>query len=110
MERITDKHLKAAIDRINRMLGTPSEPYVRNPDTGAYEAQIGCYHLSHAYGGVCVHVMHNDSGGVSAPISQGHIKKRDLYERIHAYIRGLETGMDHVHKNQAMAKINGSNC
>lgn len=34
--------------------------------------------------------MHNEGGGVTAPLSSGHIPKRELWERMHAYRAGLE--------------------
>ena len=88
MDRITDKHLQAVVDRINRLTNSPAKPY-ENID-GKFTAQIGNYHLSHAYGGVCLHRMHNEGGGVSSPLSTGHIPKRELYNRMQAFISGLD--------------------
>ena len=85
MTRITNKDLQAVVDRINRVTGSPALPYVDG------KAQIGCYHLSHAYGGVCVHRMHNEHGGVSTPIVHGHVHKRTLYELMHAWLRGRDS-------------------
>jgi hypothetical protein len=85
MNRITEKQLQAVVDRLNRITGSPLEPYIGR------EAQIGCYHLSHAYGGVCLHRMHNESGGVSSPLSTGHVSKRELLGLLHAYINGIES-------------------
>ena len=92
MERITDKNLQALCDRINRIKGAPMEPYSKGED-GRYVANVGNYHLSHAYGGVSLHRMSMTEGctGVTEPLSTGHITKRDLYERIYAYIRGIES-------------------
>ena len=87
--RITDKDLQAACDRINRMLGTPAYPYAKNGD-GTHSAQIGGFHLSHAYGGVCLHQMVNTSGGVRSVLGGGHVTKRELYEKMHAFIAGLD--------------------
>lgn len=84
MNRITDKHLQAKIDWLNKITGSPVEPYANG------KAQIGCYHLSHAYGGVCLHRMHNDAGGVSSPLSTGHIPKRELAGLLDAFIKGIE--------------------
>jgi hypothetical protein len=58
-------------------------PYIGNI------AQVGNYHLSGAYGSVCLHRMHNLDGGVSSPLSTGHIPKRELLNLMHAYIQGL---------------------
>ena len=85
--RITEKDLQATCDRINRMLDQPHEPYARIE--GKFVANIGCYHLSHAYGGVALHQMASEGGGVR-DILGGHLTKRELYERMHAFIKGLE--------------------
>jgi hypothetical protein len=84
MNRVTEKDLEAIVNRINRITGSPAEPYING------KAQPGNYHISHAYGGVCLHRMSNTSGGVSSPLSTGHIPKRDLANLMHAFINGLE--------------------
>lgn len=85
MNRVTEKHLQAIVDRLNRITGSPMEPYIDG------KVQVGNYHLSHAYGGVCLHHMHNESGGVSSPLSTGHISKRELAGLLHAFIAGIES-------------------
>lgn len=85
MYRITDKHLQARIDYLNRITGSPASPYVGNV------AQIGNYHLSHAYGGVALHRMFNNSGGVTEPLCTGHIPKRELMGLLSAFIAGIES-------------------
>ncbi len=89
--RITDKHLEGMINRLNKLTGMPSVPYAKNAD-GTCSPQAGCFHLSHAYGGVALYRMSMTPGctGVSDPLSTGHIPKRDLYERIYSYICGIE--------------------
>lgn len=87
--RITEAHLKAKVDWLNKMTGNPTDPYTRGAD-GHHKANIGNYHLSHAYGGVCLHQMANEGGGVRDIFNCGHITKRDLAERISAYMLGLE--------------------
>lgn len=89
MERITDKNLQALCDRINRIKGSPMEPYSKGED-GRYVANVGNYHLSHAYGGVSLECMINEAGGVSTPFGCGHVTKRDLWNRMQAYLLGLE--------------------
>ena len=86
--RITDKNLQAVCDRINRLMGTPMDPYIDG------KAQIGNYHLSHAYGGVTLHCMHNESGGVLEPLMTGHVPKRELYNQMFAFIAGINAGRD----------------
>lgn len=88
MNRITEKDLQATVDYLNRLTGSPNTPYTRIDDK--LHANIGNYHLSHAYGGVKLHRMVNEGGGVREPISTGYTNKRDLYNQMHAFIRGLE--------------------
>ena len=88
MQRITETHLQAKIDRLNRITGSPAEPYTNG------KANVGNYHLSHAYGGVCLHRMHNSGGGVSSPLSTGHVSKRELAGLLSAFIAGIESTKD----------------
>lgn len=89
MNRVTVSQLQAVIDRINRETDSPSEPYILDAD-GRHRAQIGNYHLSRAYGGFALHRMVTDGGGVSSPLSAGHIPARDLLNRMHAFLSGLD--------------------
>jgi hypothetical protein len=88
MNRITKKNLQARIETINSILNRPATPY--SQVDGKLNANIGNFSLSQCYGGYCVHLMVNDGGGVSTPIWNGHIPARDAYERISAFIAGLQ--------------------
>ena len=85
--RITQKDLQATCDRINRMLDKPLEPYARIE--GKLVANVGCYHLDNANGDVALYQMASEGGGVR-DILDGHMPKRDLYERMQAFIKGIE--------------------
>jgi hypothetical protein len=89
--RITERDLQGVVDRINRVTNSPAAPYAKD-ETGRMRAQVGNYHISHAYGGVCLHRMFNEGGGVSTPLCSGHVPKRELYNLMHAYLRGMESG------------------
>lgn len=84
MNTITIKFLEAQVSRLNHATGSPEHPYVDG------KAQIGCYHLSGAYGGYSLHRMQHEGGGVSDVFRCGHIPKRDLSERISAMLCGIE--------------------
>lgn len=84
MERITDKHLEFLVKRLNLLTNNPVEQYSNNG------ANKGNFHLSHAYGGVALMQMVNDGGGCSMPLMQGHTTKRDCYDQIYAFIKGIE--------------------
>jgi len=89
--RITIKHLRPLVDRLNRTAGTPSEPWTRGED-GKLRANIGNFHLSGAYGGHSLHQMANECGAVHDVFSIGHVSARALYDQIHAFLRGIECG------------------
>ena len=91
MERITESNLKALVLRINEATGSPVETYTKQPD-GTYKAQVGNYHLDFAYGGVALDRMFNEGGGVSVIIGRG--TKRELWDKMHAFLRGFETASE----------------
>ena len=88
MERITEKKLNALCERLNKLTGSPETPYTL--DGVGIRANVGNYHISHAYGGVCLHRMSNESGGVTTPLNCGHVSKRELYNAMHAFMAGFE--------------------
>ena len=88
MDRITDKHLEALCERINKVTGSPLAPWSKVD--GKLKANVGNYHIDHAYGGVNLNRMSNESGGVSSPLGLGFNTKRNLYERMQAFLAGLE--------------------
>ena len=88
MERTTQKQLEFMCERINSAKKTPAKPYERID--GSLVGQIGNFHLSGAYGGVCLHQTMNESGGIRDVFSCGHVTKRDLYNRMSAYLVACE--------------------
>lgn len=91
--QITKAFLESQIEWLNTLTGNPLEPYTKGDD-GRYHANIGNYHLAGAYGGFQVHQMATDGGGVNEPLYTGYIPKRELSERLSAYIRGIEVGKE----------------
>lgn len=87
-DRVTDKMLQFLVDRINEVTGSPKEPWTRKGDK--LTSNIGNYHISSAYGGVCLHRMMNGGGGVNTPLVCGHVPKRELYNAMRAFLTGLE--------------------
>ena len=89
MKRINEKDLEAVVSRLNRITNSPMESYSKNPIGSGIKAQIGNYHLSWAYGGVSLHRMHNEQGGVTTPLNCGYVSNRELYNLMQAYISGI---------------------
>ena len=89
MERITEKMLQLKVDYLNKITGNPAESWTKDDD-GRFHANIGNYHISSAYGGVSLEQMCTDGGGVHSVFGIGHVPKRELYNRLCAYINGYE--------------------
>lgn len=87
--RITEKQLEALADRINQATDSPMSSYVRTAER--MTPQVGNFHISYAYGGACLHRMANESGGVHDVLRCGHIPKRELWDRMHAFLNGIDT-------------------
>lgn len=85
MNRISIKQLQALCDWINELKNTPIKPYDRVE--GKFKANIGNYHLYQAYGAVGLHRMVNEGGGVTEIL--GLSTKRELFDKMHAYIKGI---------------------
>jgi hypothetical protein len=88
MERIREVDLENLAEIINKKTGNPLTPYKKD-ETGKFSAQIGNYHLDYAYGGVALEQMVNIHGGVNSVFGCGYVTKRDLYNRMQAFIAGL---------------------
>ena len=89
-DRITVNMLERRVSFINELLDRSDEPYSKDSD-GNYHPNAGNYHLSGAYGGYALHEMSHIPGctGVSDVFSCGHVSKRELYNRINAFIDGI---------------------
>ena len=90
MNRITEKMIKSRVAYLNKITNSPAE-YMTTKD-GFHTINIGHYHISYAYGGVCLMRTMSDGGGVTCPLSNGHSPKRDLYNELNAFIAGIEAG------------------
>jgi hypothetical protein len=88
--QVTIKQLEAIVANINRLTNSPAEQYTKQAD-GSYTPNANCYHLSGAYGGYALHRMSSTPGctGVS-DIFGGHMPKRELANRMWAFLAGLE--------------------
>jgi hypothetical protein len=83
--RVSIQQLKDLCTYINELKGTPIKPYDRIE--GQFKANIGNYHLYQAYGAVGLHRMCNEGGGITEILSLS--TKKELYDKMHAYIKGI---------------------
>jgi hypothetical protein len=88
MKVITEKALQAQVDRLNKITNSPLKPYELKD--GKYIAQVGNYYLDGAYGGWQLARMMSEGGSITDVLRTGHISKRDLYNRLAAFISGIE--------------------
>ncbi len=87
-EKITNERLNKVVERLNRMAGTPMEPFTKQAD-GTYKPNAGNYHIDFAYGGVALDQMSFGGGSGTVNIIQ-RTTKRNLYDQLFAFISGYE--------------------
>ena len=87
MDRVTMKDLEYLVSEINRLTGSPAEPYTKTED--GYVKNVGNFHLDGAYGGWQLQRMANLDGGTSQPLGGGYHTKRELAALLRAYINGM---------------------
>jgi hypothetical protein len=86
-ERITVTNLRRLVERLNKMTGSPETAFTKDA-AGKFHANLGHYSIDGAYGGYALQQITTDGGGVRQVLHRG--SARDLYERIHAYMDGLD--------------------
>jgi len=89
MERITQSQLESIVERINRTTNSPLTSWTKD-SSGKCTANIGNYHLDYAYGGVSLERMVSPGGGVQDVFRCGHVTKRELANRMWAFLEGIE--------------------
>jgi hypothetical protein len=112
-DRITQRDLENVCTRINRTVNGDAgkitrvksgevwddyPPYTPVHTDGArvhYVQTPDVYVISYAYGGASLHRNcsadgNGESHGVSDVLGSGHMPKRELYERMQAFLRGIE--------------------
>ena len=86
VERVSKRMLEARVEWLNQITKQPANEYTLVD--GQFVPNPGNYHLSWAYGGVCVDQM-CEGGGTSNVIS-GYCSKLITYGKLCAYITGVE--------------------
>ena len=92
--RITDAMLESRVRRLNQLTNSPITPYSWVGSMSI--ANVGNFHLSYQNGGVSLHRICNESGGIRTPIISYHTTKRHLYDLMNAYIDGIEFAQEEV--------------
>jgi|TARA_R100000084_G_scaffold99642_1_gene54132 hypothetical protein len=90
--RISEKHLQSLVDRLNEIMGQNPKPY--NTTKTENRANVGTYLLDAAYGGWQLAQICNENGGQDLPLGGGFESKRATYEKIRAFIRGIEAARE----------------
>jgi hypothetical protein len=87
-QRITKSSLENVAKWINMETGNPLEHY--SIVNGKTKANIGHFYISYQYGGAALMRICNESGGISMPLMNGHLKMRECFDMIHAFLKGIE--------------------
>ena len=86
--RIKEADLENLVNSINDKANTPKETYTKD-EHGKYKSNVGNYHLSFAYGGVQLHQIVNESGGIRQPLFTGYTTKKELFLALRSFLIGL---------------------
>ena len=88
-KQITKDDLYRRIERLNKLTGAPQQPYQdeRDPETGNLIPNAGNHSLTGAYGRWDVDRM-CEGGGATGLF--GYCTKRELFDRLGAYLDGIE--------------------
>lgn len=86
--RIKQADLEFLVSQINKLTNSPATYSTKQADE-TYKTNVGHYHLSYAYGGVNLHRIVNEGGAITTPLGGGYHTKRELYEKLQAFIYGL---------------------
>ena len=97
--RITQRDLESTVARINRLTDSPMEYAKPFSKDVPFCSNVGNYHIDQAYGGVQLVRIVNTGGGISNVLGCGHVTKRELYERMHAFILGIESTREWLWEN-----------
>lgn len=95
-KRITDKDLRELCERLNTITDSPLTAYSKDDD-GKFHPNVGHYYIEGAYGGVGLRQITTRST-CETPLGGGYCTKRELFDRIHAYMRGMAVGYSMVEK------------
>ena len=103
MTRITLSDLEAVCRRINRTVnGTDEQELWTRGEDGNLQQTPDVYHLSGAYGGYALHrACSADGNGESHGVHDVfgyHMPKRELYDRMQAFLKGIEAREDVLNK------------
>ena len=87
MTRTSSKDIQRLVDLLNKLTDSPAEPWAGQGAT--FKANVGCFHIEHAYGAPRLVRMVTEGGGerdISPRLPNG-----ELARWINAYIAGFET-------------------
>ena len=94
--RTTTRHIELLIKQLNELTHNPTETnYLLTTNQGRKLCwNIGNYFLDSAYGGYDLVQVINEGGGITKPLYGGYVSKRELYNKLTAYINGVRTGIE----------------
>jgi len=89
--------LENKADWFNQIMHRPTELNTMSIVDGRkkWKGNIGHYHISYQNGGVCLHEIVSEGGGVRCPVGSYHRPKRELLEAMDNYMEGIsDVGRD----------------
>ncbi len=88
--RVTRADVDRLCERINQATNSPTE--YGTTQRGKLTHNIGHFHCASGYGGLMFERTTSPLGGTVNIFGSGYIPTKDMYNRLQAFIKGLETG------------------
>jgi hypothetical protein len=92
--RTTQMELESQASTLNRLAGFDDNEPLWQREGNENKATVGMFYIDAAYGGVTLKRIVSDSGGVTDVFRSGHMPKRELADRMRAYMDGIEFGYE----------------
>ena len=92
-KRITNKDLEQQAELLNYITGNEEQPCHWTPEDGTIW-HIGSFYIAGAYGGYKLLQVTNKGGGCIDALPTGYTTKKDLYNSMRCFERGLHVVQD----------------
>ncbi len=89
--RVKQADIEHQIERLNNAIGVPNELSTKQPD-GTFKRNPKVFYLAMAYGGYKLEQQCATGSGCRDVLNTGYTTKRELYQAIDCYMRGMDDG------------------
>ena len=92
--KVTRQFVERQLENLNRLAGTPCQPYLDNADGNGIVSQPGNYHLDNAYGGYKLCRMTGVDGGSTDVGNMGYLSLAVVSNHIRMFAEGYRAAKE----------------